>query len=134
MALYRQFTHCIAAAGLALAAAGACAQAYPSKPIRMMVPFPAGGGSDTMGRAIGQKLAERFGQSVVIENRPGAGGSIGADVVAKAAPDGYTILLGSTSELVQYPNVNPKIPYDPVRDFAPITLVGTVPLVLVVHP
>jgi tripartite-type tricarboxylate transporter receptor subunit TctC len=75
-----------------------------------------------------------MGQGVVIENRPGAGGSIGADVVAKAAPDGYTILLGSTSELVQYPNVNPKIPYDPLRDFAPITLVGTVPLVLVVHP
>jgi tripartite-type tricarboxylate transporter receptor subunit TctC len=99
-----------------------------------MVPFPAGGGSDTMGRAIGQQLAERFGQPVVVENRPGAAGSIGADVVAKAAPDGYTILLGSTSELVQYPNVNPKIPYDPMRDFAPITLVGTVPLVMVVHP
>ena len=134
MTRYRQFTHCMMAAGLALAAAGASAQAYPSKPIRMMVPFPAGGGSDTMGRALGQKLTERLGQSVVIENRPGAGGSIGADVVAKAAPDGYTILLGSTSELVQYPNVNPKIPYDPVRDFAPITLVGTVPLVLVIHP
>lgn len=128
------FRHCVAATGLVLAAASVCAQVYPSKPIRMMVPFPAGGGSDTMGRAIGQKLAERLGQSVVIENRPGAGGSIGADVVAKAAPDGYTILLGSTSELVQYPNVNPKIPYDPLRDFAPITLVGTVPLVLVVHP
>jgi tripartite-type tricarboxylate transporter receptor subunit TctC len=120
--------------GCTIAGAGVCAQTYPSKPIRMMVPFPAGGGSDTMGRAIGQKLAERMGQGVVIENRPGAGGSIGADVVAKAAPDGYTILLGSTSELVQYPNVNPKIPYDPLRDFAPITLVGTVPLVLVVHP
>ena len=134
MTLYNRFVHCMMAAGLALAAAGACAQAYPVKPIRMMVPFPAGGGSDTMGRALGQKLTERLGQSVVIENRPGAGGSIGADVVAKAAPDGYTILLGSTSELVQYPNVNPKIPYDPMRDLAPITLVGTVPLVLVIHP
>jgi tripartite-type tricarboxylate transporter receptor subunit TctC len=122
------------AVGLALASAGLHAQPYPSKTIRMMVPFPAGGGSDTMGRVIGQKLAERLGQAIVIENRPGAGGSIGADVVAKSAPDGYTILLGSTSELVQYPNVNPKIPYNPVRDFAPITLVGTVPLVLVVHP
>ncbi len=122
------------AAGLALLTVGLHAQPYPAKPIRMMVPFPAGGGSDTMGRVIGHKLAERLGQPVVVENRPGAGGSIGADVVAKAPPDGYTILLGSTSELVQYPNVNPKIPYDPLRDFAPITLVGTVPLVLVVHP
>jgi tripartite-type tricarboxylate transporter receptor subunit TctC len=122
------------AALLALFPLGLHAQSYPAKAIRMMVPFPAGGGSDTMGRAIGQKLAERFGQPVVVENRPGAAGSIGADVVAKAPPDGYTILLGSTSELVQYPNVNPKIPYDPMRDFAPITLVGTVPLVMVVHP
>jgi tripartite-type tricarboxylate transporter receptor subunit TctC len=124
----------VVAALLALSPVGLHAQSYPAKALRMMVPFPAGGGSDTMGRAIGQKLAERFGQPVVVENRPGAAGSIGADVVAKAAPDGYTILLGSTSELVQYPNVNPKIPYDPMRDFAPITLVGTVPLVMVVHP
>ena len=122
------------AAGLALSAAVVQAQPYPSKPIRMMVPFPAGGGSDTMGRVIGQRLGERLGQPIVVENRPGAGGSIGADVVAKSAPDGYTILLGSTSELVQYPNVNPKIPYDPLRDFAPITPVGSVPMVLIVHP
>lgn len=120
--------------GCVLAAPCLHAQSYPFKPIRMMVPFPVGGGSDTIGRVVGQRLAERLGQPIVVENRPGAGGSIGADVVAKAAPDGYTILLGSTSELVQYPNVNPKIPYDPLRDFAPISLVGTVPLVLVVHP
>ncbi len=123
-----------AAAGLALASAGLHAQGFPTKPIRMMVPFPAGGGSDTMGRIIGQSLGERLGQSIVVENRPGAGGSIGADVVAKAQPDGYMILLGSTSELVQYPNVNPKIPYNPLRDFAPISLVGSVPMVLIVHP
>lgn len=110
------------------------AQAYPSRPVRLMVPFPAGGGSDTMGRVVGAKLGERLGQQFVVENRPGAGGSIGADLVAKAAPDGYTLLLGSTSEVVQYPNVNPKIPYNPQRDFAPISLVGNVPLVLVVHP
>ena len=110
------------------------AQSYPSKPIRMLIPFPAGGGSDTMGRVLGQKLSERLGQQIVVENRPGAGGSIGADLAAKAAPDGYTILLGSTSELVQYPNVNPKIAYNPLRDFAPVSLVGTVPLVLIVHP
>jgi len=110
------------------------AQSYPTKPIRMIVPFPAGGGSDTMGRALGRKLEESLGQRVVVDNRVGAAGSIGADLVAKAAPDGYTILLGSTSELTQYPNVNPSISYDPLRDFAPISLIGTVPLVLVVHP
>lgn len=119
---------------LTLVAGSAAAQAYPNKPVRMMVPFPAGGGSDTMGRIVGSKLSERLGQQIVVENRPGAAGSIGADIVARAPADGYTILLGSTSELVQYPNVNPKIPYDPVRDFAPISLVGTIPLVLVVHP
>lgn len=118
----------------AAASSDAPAQAYPSKPIRMIVPFPAGGGSDTMGRIVGQKLAERLGQQIIVENRTGASGSIGADLAAKAPPDGYTILLGSTSELTQYPNVNTKIAYDPVRDFAPVTLVGTVPLVLVVHP
>jgi tripartite-type tricarboxylate transporter receptor subunit TctC len=110
------------------------AQSYPTKPLRMIVPFPAGGGSDTMGRALARKLEERLGQRVVVDNRVGAAGSIGANLAAKSAPDGYTILLGSTSELTQYPNVNPKIPYDPTRDFAPISLIGTVPLVLVVHP
>jgi tripartite-type tricarboxylate transporter receptor subunit TctC len=113
---------------------GAHAQSYPTKPVRMIVPFPAGGGSDTMGRALSRKLEEGLRQRIVVENRVGAAGSIGADLVAKAAPDGYTILLGSTSELTQYPNVNPSIPYDPIRDFAPISLVGTVPLALVVHP
>jgi tripartite-type tricarboxylate transporter receptor subunit TctC len=100
----------------------------------MIVPFPAGGGSDTMGRVVGARLGERLGQQIVVENRPGAGGSIGADAVAKAQADGYTLLLGSTSEIVQYPNVNPKIPYSPTRDFAPVSLVGNVPLVLVTHP
>lgn len=109
-------------------------QSYPAKPIRMVVPFPVGGGSDTMGRALARKLEESLGQRVIVDNRVGAAGSIGADIAAKAPPDGYTILLGSTSELTQYPNVNPSIPYSPLRDFAPISLVGTVPLVLVVHP
>ena len=110
------------------------AQNYPARPVRMMVPFQAGGGSDTMGRIVSSKLSERLGQQFIVENRPGAAGSIGADIAARAPADGYTILLGSTSELVQYPNVNPKVPYDPLRDFAPIGLVGTVPMVLVVHP
>jgi len=114
--------------------ASASAQSYPARPIRMMVPFPAGGGSDTMGRIVSGRLSERLGQQIVVENRPGAAGSIGADIAARAPADGYTILLGSTSELVQYPNVNPKVPYDPLRDFAPISMVGTIPMVLVVHP
>jgi tripartite-type tricarboxylate transporter receptor subunit TctC len=121
-------------AGLAAPVQSAFAQSYPTRPIRLIVPFPPGGGSDTMGRIVGQKLGERLGQQVIVDNRPGAGGSIGADAVAKAAPDGYTLLLGSASEIAQYPNVNPKIPYDPRRDFAPVALVGTVPLLLVVHP
>lgn len=121
-------------AGLAIISSAAFSQTYPVKPIRMIVPFPAGGGSDTMGRVVGQKLGVRLGQQIVVENRPGAGGSIGAEIVAKAAPDGYTLLLGSTSEIAQYPNVNPKIAYNPQRDFAPISLVGNVPLILVAHP
>lgn len=116
------------------AAATAVAQTYPTRPVRMMVPFPAGGGSDTMGRILGGKLSERLGQQFVVENRPGAAGSIGAEIAARAPADGYMVLLGSTSELVQYPNVNPKVPYDPLRDFAPIGLIGTIPMVLVVHP
>ena len=119
---------------LALLAGTAAAQTYPSRPVRMMVPFPAGGGSDTMGRIVASRLGERLGQQIVVENRPGAAGSIGADIAARAPADGYMILLGSTSELVQYPNVNPKIPYDPLRDFTPVSLVGTIPMVLVVHP
>jgi tripartite-type tricarboxylate transporter receptor subunit TctC len=121
-------------AGLAFLVAEAHSQTYPVRPIRLMVPFPAGGGSDTMGRVVGARLGERLGQQIVVENRPGAGGSIGADAVAKAAPDGYMLLLGSTSEVAQYPNVNPKVPYSPTRDFAPVSFVGTVPLVLVAHP
>jgi tripartite-type tricarboxylate transporter receptor subunit TctC len=118
----------------AAVAGQAVGQAYPAKSIRLVVPFPPGGGSDTMGRIVGQKLGERLGQQVVVDNRPGAGGSIGADAVAKAAPDGYTLLLGSASEIAQYPNVNTRLPYNPQRDYAPITLVGNVPLLLVVHP
>ena len=119
---------------LLCATATVAAQNYPTRPVRMMVPFPAGGGSDTMGRIIGGKLSERLGQQFVVENRPGAAGSIGAEIAARAPADGYMILLGSTSELVQYPNVNPKVSYDPLRDFAPIGLIGTIPMVLVVHP
>ena len=121
------------AACLALACGAAAAQRYPDKPVRMIVPFQPGGGSDTVGRALGRGMSERLGQPIVVENRVGAAGSIGADFASRAPADGYTILLGSTSELTQYPMVNRKIRYDPVRDFVPISMVGTIPLVLVVH-
>ena len=122
------------AACLALACGAAGAQRYPEKPVRMIVPFQPGGGSDTAGRALARGMSERFGQPIVVENRVGAAGSIGAEFAARAPADGYTILLGSTSELTQYPIVNPKIRYDPVKDFAPISMVAIVPLVFIVHP
>jgi tripartite-type tricarboxylate transporter receptor subunit TctC len=108
------------------------AQTYPDRPVRIVVPFAAGGGSDVSGRAIALKLTEMLGQSFVVENRTGAAGSIGATQVARATPDGYTLLLGSSSEIAQYPNVAPNVPYDPVHDFVPVALIATVPMVLVV--
>jgi tripartite-type tricarboxylate transporter receptor subunit TctC len=109
------------------------AQPYPSRPVRMIVPFASGGGSDTVGRVIAQALSASLGQGFVVENRTGAGGAIGADAVAKSAPDGYTLLLGSTSEIVHLVNVSTKVPYDPVKDFAPVSLVGSVPMALTVN-
>src|SRR5688572_24995088 len=104
------------AACLLLACGVAGAQRYPEKPVRMIVPFQPGGGSDTVGRALARGMSERLGQPIVVENRVGAAGSIGAEFAARQPADGYTILLGSTSELTQYPVVNPKIRYDPVRE------------------
>jgi len=111
----------------------AAEQAYPSKPIRLVVPFPAGGSLDVVARAIGQKLTEAWGQPVVIDNRPGAGGNIGADLVAKSAPDGYTILEGALSTHAVNVSLYAKMPYDPIKDFAPITLVAVTPNVLVLN-
>ena len=119
------------AAGAPVAALG---EGYPTKPIRLVVPFPAGGSLDVVARAIGQKLTEAWGQPVVIDNRPGAGGNIGADLVAKSAPDGYTILEGALSTHAVNVSLYSKMPYDPVRDFAPITLVAVTPNVLVLNP
>jgi tripartite-type tricarboxylate transporter receptor subunit TctC len=125
---------CVLAGGVSFAPLTACAQGYPTKPIRLVVPFPPGGSLDVVARAIGQKLTEAWGQPVVIDNRPGAGGNIGADLVAKSAPDGYTILEGALSTHAVNVSLYRKMPYDPIKDFAPITLVATTPNVLVLSP
>lgn len=119
---------------LPVAALQAHAQAYPSQPIKMIVPFTAGGTTDILARTIGQKLSEAWRQPVIVENRPGAGGNIGADAVAKAKPDGYTILMGTIGTQSINSSLYSKMPYDAANDFAPVTLVAVVPNVLVVHP
>ena len=114
--------------------AAAAADAYPARPIRFVVAFPPGGGTDIIARSIAQKLAERIAQQVVVDNRPGAGGNIGTDIVAKAAPDGYTMLMGSAGPLAINASLFAKMPFDPVRDLAPVTLAASTPNVLVLHP
>ena len=121
----------MAAAGVVLSSPCG-AQTYPNKPVRVIVPFAAGGGSDGVARVLARKLSERLGQPFIVENRTGAGGSIGADAVAKAAPDGYTLLLGSSSEVVLFPALNPNAPYNPSSSFVPIAQVAVSPFVLVV--
>jgi len=123
-----------ALAALALFSTHAEADAYPSKPIRFVVAFPPGGGTDIIARSIAQKLAERLAQQVVVDNRPGAGGNIGTDIVAKSAPDGYTMLMGSAGPLAINASLFATMPFDPVRDLAPVTLAASTPNVLVVHP
>jgi tripartite-type tricarboxylate transporter receptor subunit TctC len=126
--------HGICAAALAALSAGVCAaEAYPTKPVRMIVPFPAGGGVDIVARSLAPHLTERWKQQVVVDNRPGAGAIIGADVAAKSPADGYTLLLANTAHAINA-TLHRKLPFDPVRDFAPITLIATQPSVLVVHP
>ena len=110
-----------------------CAQTYPNKPIRFILPFAPGGSFDILGRIIGPKLAERLGQPVVPENRPGAGGNVGAEVTAKARPDGYTILLTGTTISLS-PSLYRKLNFDPMKDFTPVSLVSQTPLVVVVKP
>ena len=111
-----------------------CAQNYPTKSIRLVVPFAPGGSTDLMGRVLGAKLGETFGQQIIVENRPGASGMIGNELVARSAPDGYMITLGTIGAMSVNPSLFKAMPYDSTRDFAPITLTGNVENLLVVHP
>ena len=123
----------VAAAVLATLAGAPFAQAWPGRPIKLVVPFPPGGGTDTVARLIGQKLAAQAGWTLVIDNRPGAGGNLGLDAVAKAPADGYTIGLGQTANLAINPALYAKMPFDPLKDFAPITTVASQPVVLIAN-
>ncbi|NBQ06301.1 MAG: tripartite tricarboxylate transporter substrate binding protein, partial [Betaproteobacteria bacterium] len=119
---------------VSLSTAQTAAPNYPQKPIRMIVPFTPGGSTDILARSIGQELSKAWGQSVIIENIAGAGGSIGADKAAKSPADGYTLLMGHIGTLAVNPSLYPKLPYNPVKDFAPVAWVARVPNVLVVNP
>lgn len=121
----------IACAGFA---AFAAAQSYPSRPVRLIVPFPAGGGSDIVGRILAARLTEQLKQQVYVDNRGGAGGSIGTEAAVRSAPDGHTLVLASTSEIAVNPAIYTKLAYDTVRDLAPVALVASTPVVVVVHP
>jgi tripartite-type tricarboxylate transporter receptor subunit TctC len=118
----------------AVAAVPALADSFPSKPIRLIVGFPPGGINDIVARVVAQKLGDSLGQSVIVENRAGAGGTIGADYVAKSKPDGYTLLLGSVSNIAMAPSQYKNLPYDTTKDFAPVALLAAAPNILVVNP
>ncbi|HSI59159.1 MAG TPA: tripartite tricarboxylate transporter substrate binding protein [Ideonella sp.] len=138
-ALHRRVALRLLGGALAAAQAGAClpavaqTPAFPSKPIRLVVTFPAGGSSDMAARIVAPKLAERLGQAVVVDNKPGAGGGLGLDLVAKSPADGYTLVLASAGGLTANPTLYKKLAYNPARDFAPISLFGTSPFVLVAN-
>ncbi len=125
--------HIAIVAGLACASAAALAQGYPNRTVRIVVPIAAGGAADVFARTLAAHYAEAWSQQVIVDNRPGAGGMIGSEMVAKAAPDGYTLLMAYTSHVAN-PSLWTRIPYDTLRDFAPVTMVAQVPSVLIVHP
>jgi tripartite-type tricarboxylate transporter receptor subunit TctC len=124
----------VLAAALAVAAPAIHAQTYPNKPIRVVLPYPPGGGLDTIARPLARDLTERLGQQVIVDNRGGASGNIGMELAAKAPPDGYTIVMALTAQLAVNPSLFRKLPYDPVKDFVPITLMANGPYLMVVHP
>jgi tripartite-type tricarboxylate transporter receptor subunit TctC len=119
---------------LGVTAGGALAQSYPSKPVRIVVGFPPGGANDVLGRLLAQKMSDAWGQPVIIENKPGAGSIIAAEFVAKSPPDGHTLLVGAFSQMIINPYLYPNLPYDPIRDFAPVTILCSFALILGVHP
>lgn len=123
----------VVAAVAVMGSAVAHAQGYPAKPITLVVPFPPGGTTDILARAVGGELIKAWGQQVIVDNRPGAGGNIGSGIVAKAAPDGYTLLMGTVGTHGINQSLYSKLPYDPIKDFAPVTLVAAVPNVLVLN-
>ncbi|MGO4331631.1 Bug family tripartite tricarboxylate transporter substrate binding protein [Cupriavidus sp. 2TAF22] len=123
----------LAACCLAVPAGSALADTYPSRPIQMVIPFPPGGATDVIGRLLAKKLGDRLGQTVVIDNRPGAGTIVGAGIVAKAAPDGYTLLVSSGTTFTVNPAIHPKLPYDPLKSFEPIGLTGRTGLILLAN-
>lgn len=129
--LVRLLSVALLATGFAAPTAG---QTYPTKPIRLVVPYPPGGATDFFARAVFTKMSESLGQQVVVENRPGAGTAIGASEVARSAPDGYTLLLGDAGTYAFNPTLYKKLTYDPVKDFAPVSLTGRFALILAVHP
>ena len=130
----RLMTQAMVCASLCAAGVAAAQPAYPNKPIRLLVGFAAGGGTDILARALGQPLGELLGQQVTIDNRAGAGGIIATELGAKAAPDGYTLLVGSSAGFAINPNLMAKLPYDPVKDFAPVGMFATLSYALDVHP
>ena len=123
-----------AIAALALPATSAWAQAYPNKPVRMIVPYAAGGGTDFFARTVGAKLGEQLGQTIIVDNKPGAATIIGAEVAARSAPDGYTALIADSTTLAVNPSLYKKLPYDPAKDFSSVTLTARFAMVLVVNP
>ena len=128
----REFLSLLGSAAI-LPTAARAVESFPSGPIRLIVPYPAGGGTDIVGRVLGQKLHEHLGQPIVIDNRGGAGGTIGTAVAAKSAPDGYTLLLVPTSHVIN-PSIYAKLPFDTAKDFAPITMVASAAILMAVNP
>src|SRR6476469_1378819 len=121
------------AAGV-LFALSTCAQDYPAKPLRVLVPNAPGGSTDILARVVGERLTEKWGQHVLIDNRPGAGGNIAAELAARAAPDGHTLFFAASAQLAVNPNLYAKVPYDPIKDFAAVVLVGSGANIVVAHP